>query len=129
MTPLTEFLELMLETAEQNCDLDNHISTKELPAKGGIYAELGSGSTDRTYYDKSTVKTITVLFLCRAADQQRCLEQLSSICEYFQRLKEYPQGTYFAWLDSEIAKEPSKIGRDEDGVWHYSCILNNKIYY
>ena len=129
MTPLTEFLELMLETAEQNCDLDNPISTKELPAVGGIYAELGSGSTEMTYYDKSTVKTVPVLFLCRAADQQRCLEQLSSICEYFQRLKKYPQGSCFAWLDSEIAKEPSKIGRDEDGVWHYSCILNNKIYY
>ncbi|WP_238723206.1 hypothetical protein [Diplocloster agilis] len=129
MTPLTEFLELMLETAEQNCDLDNPISTKELPASGGIYAELGSGSTEMEYFDKSAIKIIPVLFLCRAADQQRCLEQLSSICEYFQRLKKYPQGSSFAWLNSEISKEPSKIGRDEDGVWHYSCILNNKIYY
>lgn len=34
----------------------------------------------------------------------------------------------FAWLNTEIAKEPSKIGRDEDGVYHYSCILNCKIY-
>ena len=31
--------------------------------------------------------------------------------------------------DTEIAKEPNKIGRDEDGVWHFSCILNCKIYY
>ena len=129
MTPQIEFMEALVEAAEQNCSLDSHISLKELSAESSLYAELGTGFTNETYYDKSTVKTFPVLFLCRNADQTKCLEQLADICNYFQRLKEYPSGESFRWLDAEITKEPSKIGRDEDGVYHYSCILNCKLFY
>lgn len=129
MTPAIEFLELLTRTAEENCNLDSQISLDELSASNSLYAELGEGFTETTYYNKSTVKTIPVLFLCRNVSQQRCIEQLSDICNYFQRLKQYPQGKSFAWFNAEIAKEPSKIGRDEDGTWHYSCILNCKLCY
>lgn len=129
MTPLMELMELLAETAEKNCNLDSRISLKELSAGNSLYAEPGGGLAESTYYDKSTTKTVPVLFLCRHTDQRRCIEQLSDICHYFQRLKQYPQGQSFSWLDATIAKEPSKIGRDEDGTYHYSCILNNKIYY
>lgn len=129
MTPITELLDKIVEIAEKNCNLDTPISLKELPAGGGLYAEVGEGFINSTYYDKSTEKTIPVLFLCRHADQRRGLEELCDICNYLQRLKKYPAGQTFFWLDTEIAKEPNKIGRDEDGVWHFSCILNCKIYY
>ena len=35
MTPQTELLELIVKTAEENCDLDTPISLEELPAEGG----------------------------------------------------------------------------------------------
>ena len=129
MKPLTELLNLIVRTAEENCDLDTNISLKELPAAGGLYAELGEGLGRGLYYDKSTVKSIPVLFLCRHKDQERGMEELCSICNYFQRLKRYPQGETFAWLDAEVSREPNKIGRDEDGVYHFSCILDCTIYY
>lgn len=129
MTPQIELLEKIVDTAEDNCDLDSKISLKELPAEGGLYAEYGDGFTETMYFNKTTVKMVPILFLCRNSNQKRCIEQLCSICDYFQRLKEYPQGSSFSWLDTTIAKEPSKIGRDEDGAYHYSCILNCKIYY
>ena len=125
---LTELLELIADTAEKNCNLGTEISLEELPKDGGIYAELGEGFTESVSYNKQEVKTIPVLFLCRHADQKRCLKQLCEIVGYLQGLKKYPQGKTFSWLDTSIAKEPSKIGRDEDGVYHYSCILNCKIY-
>lgn len=129
MTPLAEFMNLLVKTAGEKCDLDSAISLRELPKEGGIYAEMGEGFTEETFYDKSTVKRIPVLFLCRNADQERCLSQLESICNYFERLKSYPEGSCMKWLTTEVAKAPSRIGRDEDGVYHYSCILNNKIYF
>lgn len=129
MTPLSEFMGRLVDTAEENCNLDGRISLKELSAGNSLYAELGSGNTESTYYDKSAVKTIPVLFLCRNADQEKCLNQLENICNYFRKLREYPHGDTFAWLNTAIAKEPSKIGRDEDGTYHYSCILNNTLYY
>lgn len=129
MTPVTELLEMIVNVAETNCSLDTPISLKELSAEGGLYAEVGEGFSNSTYYDKSTEKTIPVLFLCRHSDQQRGLEELCDICNYLQRLKKYPKGETFSWLDTEIAKEPNKIGRDEDGVYHFSCILNCRIFY
>lgn len=129
MTPQREFLELLSETAEQALDLDSPIDLEELSPGNSLYAELGSGFTGTTYYDKSTVRTFPVLFLCRNKSQVRCLEQLDGICNYFQRLKKYPCGRKFVWLDTEVAKEPSKIGRDEDGTYYYSCVLNCKLYF
>lgn len=129
MTPQTELLDLLVDTVEEKCNLGTKISLKELGKNGGIYAELGDGFTDTTYYNKQEIKTIPVLFLCRHKDQRKCLEWLHSICHYLQRLKKYPQGDSVSWMDTTIAKEPSKIGRDEDGVYHYSCILNCKIFY
>lgn len=126
---LTEFFDILLDSIEQNCKLNTKVSIKELKADGGIYAELGEGFTDTTYYSKKTIKIIPVLFMCRHKSQKQCMEWLCSICNYLQRLKVYPQGDTFSWLDTSIAKEPSQIGRDEDGTYHYSCILNCKIFY
>lgn len=129
VTPLTELLELFVDTVEKECIPGERISLKELNPSGGLYAETGEGFGDSMFYDKSMVRTIPILVLCRDKDQKKGLERLCSICDYFQRLKTYPKGKTFAWLDTVAAKEPNKIGRDEDGVYHFSCILNCKIFY
>lgn len=128
MTPQTEFIQVFADTVENNCNLDTKISLKELSKQNSLYAELGEGFTDSVYYDKSAVRVFPVLVLARNKNQERALEQLCEICNYLQRLRKYPKGTTFSWMDAEIAKEPSKIGRDEDGAYHYSCILNCKIF-
>ncbi len=129
MTPITEFMDVLAKAAEENCSLGSAISLDELPAGGGLYAEPGEGFAEAKYYNKTEIKEIPVLFLSRNADQRRCMEQLEDICNYFQRLKHYPVGKMFKWLDAEIAKYPSKIGRDEDGCYHYSAILKCKLYF
>ena len=65
MTPQIEFLELLVQTAMKKCQLDSGISLEELSAKNSLYAELGEGFASAQYYDKSELKTIPVLFLCR----------------------------------------------------------------
>lgn len=130
MSPQSEFLDLICTTAEKNCSLDTKISITELSPDGGIYAELGEGFGDGPYYSKgASEKTLPVLFLCRNARQERCLDQLSDICNYLSGLKEYPNGQSVAWLNSVTAKEPSKIGRDEDGKYYYSAIVNCLVYF
>ena len=37
MSILEEFMTLLVEEAEENCNLERQISLKELPAEGGIY--------------------------------------------------------------------------------------------
>ena len=128
MTPIQEFMADFVAAVEKNCDLDTAISLKELPAGGGLYAEPGEGFADSRYYDRTELRIVPVLILCRNRDQCRCLEQLEEICRYL-RHAEYPQGATYSWKDAEIVKNPSKIGRDEDGVYHYSCIMNCKLYF
>ena len=130
MTPQSEFLRLICETAEKNCNLDTKISPNELPPEGGLYAELGQGFGDGQYYGKgASVRTLPVLFLCRNVSQERCIDQLSEICNYLQSLKEYPNGQMISWLNAETAKEPNKIGRDEDGKYYYSAIISCQVYF
>lgn len=129
MIPQEEFMILVRDTVQENCSLDSKISLKELEPKGGLYAELGSGFMSGQFYDKSAVRTMPVLFLCRDASQKKCVEQLGSICNYLQTLKKYPQGQTMSWLNAVTAKEPSKIGRDEDGMYNYSCIVNCTVFF
>lgn len=129
MTPLEEFISVFCQEAESHCGLDKSISLDELPAEGGMYAETGEGFPRDQYYSRTEIKVIPVLVLSRDVSQARCLERLEKICNYYQRLKKYPKGELFSWLNVEIAKYPSKIGRDEDGKYHYSCILNCALYY
>lgn len=128
MSPQIELLQLLVDTAEKNCSLTGKISLDELPEGNGIYAEVGEGLIEAAYFDKSAIKKIPVLLMCRDTDQSRCVGQLSSICNYFQHLKHYPQGETFSWINAETGKEPFKTGRDEDGKYRYSCIINCKIY-
>lgn len=129
MTPQSEFLQLLGETAMSNCKLGSKISTKELSPGNSLYMELGQGYAESQFYTKTGTWVFPVLFLCRNTDQRCCLDQLSDICNYFQRLKSCPKGTLFSWMDTEVAKAPGRVGRDEDGAYHYSCILNCKLYF
>ena len=129
ITPQEEFMRLVRDTAQNNSGIDVKISLKELDPKGGIYAELGSGFVNVQYYDKSAVRIMPVLFLCRNERQMNCVNQLSAICNYLQSLKQYPQGDAVSWLNAVTAKEPNKIGRDEDGMYNYSCIVNCTVYF
>ena len=74
MSVLEEFMDLLVDTAEKNCGLDSQISLKELPAEGGIYAESGEGYGESRYYDKTEIRTIPVLFLCRNVNQKKCVK-------------------------------------------------------
>lgn len=129
MEPLTELLDLIISTVQQNCDLDGEISLEEIPTDGGLYVEFGEESICKTYYDKTTEKEISVIFMCRHSNYKKGLEQICSICNYLQRLKEYPQGKTFAWLDTTIAKEPRKTGREENGQFSFSCTFVCRIHY
>ena len=128
MSPLVEFLEAICKEAEENCELSYSISLEELKADGGLYFELGEGFTETRYYDNSTVKVVPVLILGRYKEQQKAINELWAISNYFEKLEEL-QGKNYSLLKSEITKEVNKIARDADGMYHFSCILKCYLYY
>ena len=127
MEPQVELLNLIVETVKNELELS--VSLDGLPADGGICAELAAGYNDGLYYDKSSIRILPVLFLSKYKDQQACVNDLSRICNYFQPLKNYPAAESFSWLDAATATEPNKTGKQEDGQYIYSAIINMKIYF
>lgn len=127
MEPQAELLNLIVETVQD--ELEITVSLDGLPANGGIGAELTAGYGDGLYYDKSAIRILPVLFMSKGKDQQSCVNDLARICNYFQARKAYPAAESFSWLDAVTATEPNKTGRQEDGQYIYSAIINMKIYF
>lgn len=127
MEPQVELLNLIVKTVKEKCGIE--VSLDGTPFEGGVYAELAPGYNDALYYSKQAIKVIPVLFLSKDRDQTVCLNALCRICNYLQALRRYPQVEGFAWLDAVTATEPNKIGRQEDGQYLYSAIVNTKIYF
>ena len=127
MEPQVELLNLIVKTAWDKLEIS--VSLDGLPSDGGVAAELAAGYNDGYYYDKSSIRILPVLFLSKSKDQQACVNDLSRICNYFHPLKTYPAAESFSWLDAVTATEPNKTGRQEDGQYIYSAIINMKIYF
>lgn len=125
--PQTELMDLIRKVALEACGIDLNLDST--PAKGGMSAELAPGYTDSLYYDKRSIRTIPVLFLSKGKDHEKCVDQLCRLCNHLHGLKSYPQSKGFVWIDAVTATEPNKIGRQEDGQWLYSAIVNMRIYF
>ena len=72
-----------------------------------------------------------VLFIIKRPgdDEPDCIERLAQICNHYKRKRKPPKGTTYQALGLQVAAEPNKIGRQEDGQVLYSCIINFKISY
>lgn len=127
MAAQTDFLDLVVDTVEQGCGLFG-ISTDAL-VDGGIYAWLDPGSNSAVYYNRSAIRLWPVSFMAKHIDQRTCIDQLTNICDYLQRLKQYPQRVGYAWLDATVSSYPTRVVRQEDGQYIYSCTINMQVYY
>lgn len=127
MEPQVELMNLVRKTINDGCGIYVHLDGT--PKHGGVSAELGAGYTDVLYYSKKAIRILPILFLSKGKDQVDCLDRLSQSCNYLQSLNRYPEAEGFAWLDAVTATEPNLVGRQEDGQWIYSAVMNMKIYF
>ena len=68
MQPLTEFQDKLVDWLKTSLGLED--SLDELPPDGGLYAETGASQTVASYYDKTALWTVPVLFMSKNADQK-----------------------------------------------------------
>lgn len=127
MEPQIELVALVRRVVKEKCAID--VCLDGTPKHGGVSAELGAGYADSLYYSKKAIRIIPLLFLSKGKDQAECLNRLCKICNGIQCLKQYPQAEGFSWLDAATATEPNMVGRQEDGQWIYSAVMNMKIYF
>ena len=122
----TDFLELVVETLEQACTLPE-IRLDAL-ADSGLYAAFDPGYDQARYYDRKGIRLWPVSFMAKNVDQETCIGQLDTICSYLQHLKQYPQRTGFSWVNADVANYPSRVTRQEDGQYIYSCTIHMQVY-
>lgn len=125
---MVDIINLIVDTLEKNAALSGKISLEELPSDGGLYAELGPGYNESLYYDKSAIRLIPVVFLAKSIDQAWCVQQLTQIGVCLQDLRQYPKAEGCNWMDAVFSTGPSKVGRQEDGQFIYTCTVNTKFY-
>lgn len=127
MEPQSELLLRVKEKIEEQLKLN--ISRKELAEDGQVYIELGAGYTEKKYVRGPSVYIHPILFICKSSDEGYCLDTLSGICNLFKRTRKTPAGETYSGMGLQVAAEPNKIGRQEDGQVLYSCIINYRIMY
>ena len=127
MEPQTE---LILQIKEQvQGKLNIGINLRELANDGQVYAELGAGYTEKKYTRGPGIYVHPVLFMAKSTDESGCIEILSRICNYFKTSRKVPTGSIYQGRGLQVVAEPNKVGRQEDGMVLYSCIINFKISY
>jgi hypothetical protein len=127
--PQVEMINKVIDTIETNLDLFSTIHIDGLPTDGGISCEIAPGYNKDIYLNKQASKVIPLLFLGKGKDQITVLNTLCSIGNYLQGLKVYPNGATFEWITSEVSSEPSLVGKQNDGQYIYSCIVDITIYF
>lgn len=125
---MTEVLDLVLTTIENNIDLFDLISLDSLSQENGLYCEITPGRNGQEYLNRSGSKIIPLLFMCRHTDQRICAETLSSICSYIGKCNTYPQEEGVQWINARVSETPNKTDRDEE-YFTYSCIVEIEVSY
>lgn len=129
MEPQVEMINKVLDTIEGNLTLFDTVHIDGLPKNRGISCEIAPGYNKDIYLNKQASKIIPLLFLCKNNNQITALDTLFKIGNYLQRLKVYPNGMSFEWMNAEVSSEPSLIGKQDDGQYIYSCIVDITIYF
>ncbi len=105
------------------------INLDELANDGQVYAELGAGYTEKKYTRGPGIYVHPILFITKGKNEEACIERLAKICNHFKATRNVPSGGCYSGRGLQVAAEPNKIGRQEDGMVLYSCIINFKLSY
>lgn len=127
---LTELLTHIVDILETNLTLSDDIIINTLEVDGGISLQLSSGSNENYFKCKSMYITIPLLFLCKNADQQTCINDLDAITSYLNDLTEYPQPSSGEWqlANIVISTYPNYVDKEDNGKFIYSTVVDCKIF-
>ena len=100
----------------------------QLSCDGGCSAQIAPSRTDTIFLDRSSLQVLSILVFGKGKDQQLVLNNLFSICNTLSKLTAYPTDTGWKVTSIEVATPPSPVGKQEDGQWIFSCILDVHFY-
>lgn len=127
MQPQSEILQTVISTLTANTSIKS-IKINALPVNGGVCVEITSGGIKEEYFSRKTERNITLLFTSKNLMQNEAYDNLCEIANYLQSLKDYPNGTMFEWIRTEI-NEPTLVTKQADGYYIYGCVIDIIAYF
>ena len=114
MQPQTEFLQALCGTVNR-FGLSYPCTVGPLPPAAGISVELTAGYAE-SFLNRQENHRLTLLFLCKHQSQETALDMAFTIRNRLARLKEYPDGKAYAWVNLE-PKEPQWVGKQDGYIY------------
>lgn len=127
MQPQTELIQRVLQQVK-SCELFTQPIIGALPQGNGIAVQLAGGFDEAKYFDRNTLRVITLELLCRHQDHSIAYDTLFAIENKLTSQTAYPvSGEQYEWLKTEMF-DSVKLVTDSTENDIYSAVLHISAY-
>lgn len=92
----------------------------------GVVLQLTGGARVDTYLDRSELRYLTLLILCKDKSQQAAYDTVCHLSNALLMFSPLPRAGRCQWVKSEVESDPQEVGI-VNGMHVYSCVA--RIYY
>lgn len=108
-TQIAERVQLMLASA-----LERELRIGVLPPDGGIVLQIVSGTTETVYFDRSTIRAMTLQILCKDT-QRNAIDRVAACCNLLQATTEFDAAQDYQIIGFDIDTEPQFVTFESPG--------------
>lgn len=124
--------EVQTQIAEQTqlilAQLEPELQIGVLPAAGGIVLQVVSGTLETTYFNRSTIRSMTLQILCKDS-QRSAIDRVAACCNLLQAATEFETNDNYQMIDYEIDTDPQFVSFESPGgMAIYTAVVRARYY-
>lgn len=121
-TQIAEQTQLLTSTLEPDLKIG------VLPAEGGIVLQIVSGTTETMYFDRSSIRSMTLQILCKDS-QRSAIDRVAACCNLLQAATEFETNDNYQMIDYEIDTDPQFVSFESPGgMAIYTAVVRARYY-
>ena len=122
-TQIAEQTQLLLTST-----LEPDLQIGVLPAEGGIVLQIVSGTTETMYFDRSSIRSVTLQILCKDT-QRSAVDRVAACCNLLQSLTEFDANDDYQMIGYEIDTDPQFVSFESPGgMAIYTAVVRARYY-
>lgn len=122
-TQIAEQTQLLLAST-----LEPELRIGVLPAEGGIVLQIVSGTTETMYFDRSSIRSMTLQILCKDT-QRSAVDRVAACCNLLQDMTEFDAFDNYQMLCYEIDTDPQFVSFESPGgMAVYTAVVRARYY-
>lgn len=122
-TQIAELTQLLLAST-----LEPELRIGVLPAEGGIVLQIASGTTETMYFNRSSIRSMTLQILCKDT-QRSAVDRVAACCNLLQSTTDFDAYDDYQMLCYEIDTEPQFVSFESPGgMAVYTAVVRARYY-